>query len=284
MTDLRTTPTTQEQRVILIRILVVFFLSAWIIRWWNHLLFGQVQGTPFVHVQADNTYWIFHLLNIPQFFLSSPVWASLFDVIYLLLLFLIYDQPNKRVYTYSFLILQVIYFVGFHSAMTHHAHQASALPFFAFLICFRKEENFILVFRALRYYACYVFCSAALWKVSRGSAFLPEQMEAILRVQHIDYLTNSTVSIYHDFLYFWMNRTWETTVLWYAAISVQLSFIIGFLTIRLDRFLFVGIVLFLFMDYWLMNLNFWEFSLWAICFLPWYGFKTRMTMIPKSIQ
>ena len=268
-------PSMAEQRVILTRLLCLLFFFIYWIRWLNHLCLSQITGATFTHVQADNSYWLFHLLNIPQFLLSNYYISLSFDCFYSVLILLVYIRPNSFIYSALFFVLQSVYFITFHSAMTHHAHQSSALPFLAFLLCFKENLSFVFVLRFLRYYVCFIFLSAALWKITRGTFASGGQMEAILRVQHVDYLAQNSETNYGHFIGGLIKQGEWVSLLWPSAILLQFSFIVGFFTRRLDKFLLLFLLAFLIMDYYIMGLNFGEFAVWGIVFVTWHGFEPK---------
>ena len=53
---------------------------------------------------------------------------------------------------------------------------------------FRSGERFERIWQAARYYFLFIFCSAALWKISRGTVFINDQMANILKAEHAQYL------------------------------------------------------------------------------------------------
>jgi hypothetical protein len=110
--------------------------------------------------------------------------------------------------------------------------------------------------------------AAALWKLSRGTAFEPQQMSDILQNQHQYLLYAQPQNFYSSIYTYFIAHPNQAFLLWQLAFWLEFSFIIGFFSRRYDAYLFVALIAFVVADYFLMSLYFFEFGLFAFCFVP----------------
>ncbi len=135
----------------------------------------------------------------------------------------------------------------------------------------QKPKNLVLSFVALRYYCIFVLFSAFCWKWSRGSLFFPNQLSEILKRQHIDYLIDFPDAYFSQFIRYLIANPSLSNLFWYSGWVVEAVFVVGFFTRTYDK-LFLGLFLaFFIMDYFIMNLCFVEFCIFALVFYPWKG-------------
>lgn len=248
------------------------YLGIWLIllvRAYQSLLLHQLLSPVFVTVRADNVFWAFHLLGLPQFLVQN-YWAALsMDISLLSLPFLAMLLPNWRILSVLLAIVSSLYFISFNSVSTHHEHTFLGVVFWAWVLCFKQPKSFVFMLWGLRYYVCFALFSAVLWKVWRGTAFDTGQMEAILRIQHLDFMVYNPTHWYSDFINYLLQSPQLSAFLWYGMLFLEFVFVLGFFTRRLDKFLLCCFLLFFFADYWIMNLSFFEFCIFAFVFVKW---------------
>ena len=262
----------QEQ---LIRCLVGFLLFAWIIKFWYGIGLCQLDSPPFIAPKSDNFFWLLHYFNIPQTVLSNFYLGLTVDVGIVTALLGLMWKPQKWGFGVLFLLGFIVYYVSYNSAMTHHAHPMSGYFVVACLLCLGASSKiFTLGFYAVRYYACFVMASAGLWKLGRGAVFHPNQMQHILMTQHTDYrVARGEEYWYSQFIEWWIQHPELTQYLWYGGVLLELSFLIGFFTKRIDWWFILAFFGFLMADYWIMNLYFFEFCIFVPFFLKYHSFE-----------
>lgn len=247
----------------------VFFALAWIFRYWQGLLLFQLSPTPFVSVKADNVFWLYHATQIPYFILNYQPLAFLVDASWLILALMgIFKRRDRWITIIAYLLL-INYLIVFNSTSTHHEHILVGLLFCMPLLFFQDQTNFTLIFAGIRYYAIFILFSAGIWKLYRGSLFVPNQMSEILKHQHIDYLISYPDAFFSDFITYLIANPSIANLLWYGGWFIELIFILGFFTRRHDKLLGVLFLIFFIMDYLLMQLCFIEFCIFVLVFYPW---------------
>ncbi|HVU96449.1 MAG TPA: hypothetical protein VHE34_14570 [Puia sp.] len=140
--------------------------------------------------------------------------------------------------------------------------QADHEPFMLYLflsVAFwtNRPERFYAVLRFCRYYFCYVFASAAIWKLARGSVFYIPQMSHILLMHQADLLTGPCDSFWCGVTRFLIGHPVLSWGLYAGAVALELLFVAGFFTRRWDRLLIAAAVLFVAADMWLMRIPYW---------------------------
>ena len=227
-----------------------------------HQLLSPVLTSP----MADNTYWLAYYLGIPQMILNNHTIGVLFALLLLTTPILGFIYPSKIVFARFFCFL---FFMLFLTSNAFHGHGWVAILISSFLFCTKKDDNFILVFNAIRYYVAFVFLSASLWKIFRGSVFVNDIMVEILKLQHLSTLIENPTGNYSKFILFLIESPYLSQALFYTAILIQFSFIIAFKTKKYDRYLLALFFIFFFGDWVVMGIPFFEFYIFGMFLFPW---------------
>lgn len=261
----------QKEQTQIQQFIYLFLCFVWLFRFYQGLLLSQLHQAPFISVKADNVFWLYHAMQIPQFILAHPFLVFALDFTWLILAFLGIFKIHNRWLNSLLCLLVFNYFITYNSISTHHEHLLVGLLFFVPLLLVRDKSNFVLIFAGIRYYVLFILFSAWLWKLYRGSLFTPNQMSEILKHQHIDYLISYPEAYFSNFIRYLIAHPSLSNLLWYGAWFIELVFILGFFTRRFDKLLGSLFILFFIMDYLLMQLCFVEFCIFALVFYPWKG-------------
>lgn len=237
-------------------------------RLWASSLFTGMKHPVFLFQQNEWAYQLFLQINIHQTITGHFLVALLFDLALFTTpaLFII---TLKRAYAIAFSGLLLIYFFTFNLVTGHHYHGLIAaivitLPFWT-----SKEQHFNLLWQAARYYWLYIFVSAALWKILRGSIFYTEQLSNILQAQQLHLLLQKPDSPHAQMVqYLIANNTTAHAVL-IINVLVQLSFLIGFFTKKFDHLLFALAFIFCLANYFVMSIVSVELLILNLTLLNW---------------
>ena len=242
--------------------LLLFYL----LRYWQGVWLWQLAQPMYIHVAADNFYWLAHLANIPQTVLAWPLLSLGLDLSLVFSLAFLAYRPFIKTLAYFAFGLMLLYMVAYNSANLHHTHGLVPLVFMSALLCVKSPISWPLAMAAFRFYACATMLMAGLWKIGRGTAFDVEQMATILQNQHIELLYTQPDAFFSKAYIYLIERPKLAFMLWQGAIWLELSFIIGFFTRRADAYLLFALLAFIVADYFLMSLYFFEFSIWGLLF------------------
>ena len=245
----------------------VFAVFVLIFHFYSNTLLHQLCSPVFVFPEADNTYWLFHLLNIPKFLVSNYWIALSFDSLFFLFAILSLIYRNNRVFPILFWIFLITYFIFLNTFLCHHVHMLVGLIFI--IIPFvADKKHFAFLWDGVRYYALFIYVSSALWKICRGNLFDEEHFSAILHEQSINLLSVSPSDFRTGLIQYLLQHQTSSYIADLLGIIFQLSFGIGFFTKRFDRILIIiGIAFHLFI-YLLMDILYIELFVLYLTMIP----------------
>lgn len=247
---------------------VLIFLFRFI----SEAMFTQMSQPVFAAEEHELVYRLFFNSGIAQF-ISAHVWASIaFDLSLFALPILLILYFNRWL-AISFTILTLVYFLSFNTIAIHHYHGLVGVLLISIPFWFTDEKKFMLAWEGVRYYLLYIFASAALWKIMRGSAFSTEQMSLILKSQQLDYLLQHTTSFKSQILSYLIANPATAHLLLLANTFLQLSFLVGFFTKRFDRFLLLAAIFFSIANYLLMGIASFELLILCLTLVDWSKIK-----------
>jgi hypothetical protein len=233
---------------------------------------SQLMQPAFRATYADRVYWLLDSLGIFDALLNFMPLSTGIDALLFILPILILIYPSNRIYAWLFLIMFSLYFAAYNVSATHQEHTlVSGALGISLLLCFKDPLRFSSIFNALRYYACFIMASAAFWKIGRASLWHDGQMISILKTQHSGLLIAQDDTLYGNWIQFLIDNPFAANSLWWAAVLLELVFIIGFFTKKADLLLFIAFWLFLLSDYFVMGLQFWELGVLTVLFIRKFG-------------
>lgn len=225
------------------------------------LLLHQFNLPVLIFPSIDNTYWLFHLLQIPRLIAGSNFSLIFFDLLLLCLCISNLIWVNHVWNARLFFSIFFAYFICVNTFSGHHSHMLIGILLSNIVFCFRTATLQISSIRTLRYYLMFAMGSAALWKICRGNFLDPTHFSTIIFNQNIYELYYNKSAIHLSLVKLLVQNQGLSQVLYLAATIVELSFIIGFFTRKFDQILFALFILFFVLDYFIMNLNFIEFGI-----------------------
>jgi hypothetical protein len=255
------------------RILAVSLLLIWICRLYQGLGLTQLMQPIFSDTKADRFYWLLDSIGIINTLINFLPVSLGVDILLFVLPLLIFCYPSNRLYALLYLPTIALYFAAYNVSSTHQEHTLVGTIAVAFLLCFKENLRFSTVFAAVRYYSCFLMVSAFFWKLGRSSLWQEGQLTNILKIQHSDLITDSNNTLYSNWINYLIDTPSLANGLWWAAALIELSFIAGFFSKKIDTLLFLLFWLFLLSDFLVMGLHFWELGILSIFFLKRYSQK-----------
>lgn len=227
----------------------------------------QMAKPPLLDPQTDLSYWLIHLCGIPQLLSSSVIAGLIFTLFLFASALQCFWNGGRKKSAIFFSVLFLLYFISMNSLYGHHGHSYIGILMGSFIFWTEDIKTFSLLFRALRYYTCFILASAAIWKITMGLPFEAGQMKWLLLHQHADALVSGKKNIGLSLVKFLIENPGKGDVILWIALSLQLSFFIGFITQRFDRLLLILFILFFLGDLILMGMSF--YPMWVL--LPVFG-------------
>lgn len=219
--------------------------------YWGKCLHNLV-GQPIPVQGLDNTLWIFHFTGISTLFTAHKYIAYSVDML-VATSFLILIFYQKRVFLWWVFILFIFYHFSYeiYSGHFHKLDVIVVLFLFTFLWANNQRQ---LLWEGIRYYLIMVMLSSAAYKLFNGALLFPSHFANVLMAQHAD------IGMLHSHSY--TTRIAEVLIaypylgfaLFAVLFALQIFFTIGFFTKRMDKVLFVLVLVFIAMDYFLMRI------------------------------
>ena len=230
-------------------------------RFYSNALLHQLHQPVLISPEIDNTYWAFHLLQIPEW--VTRHFATAFDMILVALIIACIFFSRIWVLPLGLAILLWTYYITFNTFAGHHYYQVGFLfmviPFIA-----KGEKSFTILFDAVRYYCCFMYTSSGLYKLFRGSVFHGEQMQSILMNDN----ASAMYSNHPDSILYLIQHPSLAQALFVCAAFIQLAMLLGFFTKKFDLWLLGGLVLFHISNYFLLGIPFLEQGVIFLVLIP----------------
>ena len=207
------------------------------------LLVSQIGLTPILYQEIDPSYWLLMILRIPQIIAGNKIIAILFDVVLLLSAGISFIKPSQVWSVRVFYAFYFLYFMLFNLLVGHHYANVGILVV-GFPFMFKYNSKFALLLACSRYYFLFVFTSAALWKIWRGSLFHTGQLISILQGKNSMSVINSDSSPIAQIVFFTGTHQGLALAIWILLGVLELSFLIGFFSYRYDGVLMINYLLF----------------------------------------
>ncbi len=237
-------------------------------RFFSHALFTGMLNPVYSFQQKETWYHILLASNLPQFITDNYLLSVILDLslfIFPILFFLSW----KQIWAIAFSTVVLIYFFTFNLVTGHHYHGLVGLILITIPFWTKNETRFNLLWEAVRYYWLYIFASAALWKILRGSVFYTEQLSNILKWQQLDLLLQQPDSFQAQVAQYLISNPQVSHGVLVVNVLVQLSFVVGFFTKKFDTMLFVLAIIFCAANYFVMSIVSIELLMLNLTLLNW---------------
>lgn len=238
----------------------------------SHSLVHQWEQPILIYPEADNTYWLLHMLNIPQWIMQSKTWSLVFDLLMIASTFLFFLFPEKILWAIISILTLWLFQVMYGSSNGHHYHHIGylliPLPFI-----FRNPVRFSLSWQIVRYWILFLFFCSGLYKLYYGGFFEPYNMSRILMQGNVadeNFKSRVILSL--------IEHPQAAQLLYQLATLLQLCCLLGFISRKYDRLIFWLLLVFNLSNYFLMNFPFWENSL---VLAPFLGFEQSHKCAPR---
>lgn len=260
----------QPERNRLCRIVFLFIFFTLLYSLATHTLLHQI-GKPVIKFPyVDLTYWLMHLLQLPEAITSHYVVAVIFDLLLFITCILCFLFPQKRGLVIAFIVLYFIYFITFNTYGTHHTNAKIGVLLAPVPFMVRNNKSFNYLWQGLRYFLLFAYSCAFLWKFFRSSWLHKDQGILIVKKNLVAYLYYDPNSFMASVYYWFLQHEALVNALFIAGTVLEGLFIIGFFTRKFDRYLFVFSLL-LPLGFWFTaDALFFELLILSITLLNWH--------------
>lgn len=246
-------------------ILVYFFFT--------NSLVSQLQQPVLIYPGSDNSFWILHTLNIPQFLMQHYLAALGFDILLTCSCIVCIVLPQQRLFTWLTVVGVWLLYVIYGSVAGKHYAQIgyllAPLPFLAM-----SQQKFDISWNLFRYWVCFLYAYAGLSKIYFGGFEFTGNMSNILMQDNAEWFIFYKHGWQYNLINFLVDN--PTVAQWFyrAASIFELIVLIGFFTKRFDKWLLIALISFHIANFLLLHISFVEQSLIFAAFLPWKKWGT----------
>ncbi len=237
-------------------------------RFLSHALFTGMLNPVYSFQQKETWYHILFSSNIPQFITGNYLLSATLDLS-LFIFPVLFLLRWKRAWAVAFSVVLLLYFFTFNLVTGHHYHGLVGAILITIPFWTKNETRFNLLWEAVRYYWLYIFASAALWKILRGSVFYTEQLSNILKSQQLDLLLQQPDSFQAQVAQYLIANPQVSHGVLVVNVLVQLCFAVGFFTRKFDTALFILSLVFCAANYFVMSIVSAELLILNLTLLNW---------------
>lgn len=239
-------------------------------QWYANLMISQLEAPVLLRLDLDFTYWIVHATGIGELFQSSEASAFTFDIMLTTLCLVSVIFPKRIIFPILTGIFYLMYCVLLNSYQCWHYHNLITLILLIIPFCFRSLKTFSLLFAGLRYAVAYIYASAAIWKLFRGSVFNEGQMQWLIEHNYVDRLAveGYELSFLENMMFQVSNHPTLSSIALILGVAMEASFLVAFFTRKFDRYLIVVGVVFHLITAVLVDVSFLQLWILFIVFLP----------------
>lgn len=239
-------------------------------QWSADLMISQLESPVLLRVDLDLTYWLVHLTGIGEFFRASYFAAFSFDFFLMVLCLVAVLFPKRTIVPILTGLLFLIYCVLLNSYQCWHYHNLITLILLIVPFCFRSLKTFSILFAGLRYAVAYIYASAAIWKLIRGSVFNEGQMKWLIQHNYVDRLAveGYELNFLENMMFQLSNYSTLSSIALIIGVAMEASFLIAFFTRKFDRHLIIIGVVFHLITAVLVDVSFLQLWVLFLVFLP----------------
>jgi hypothetical protein len=242
----------------------ILFYVLMVYKWFNGMFLYQL--SPFLfNTRADVVTWLWMQMGIHIQAIQNPLLYIWMDVLFYSMPFIwfLLSKKNTVLERTAAAIMLIVNFnyVQLYTLLPTNSIEGH-LPWLILpvVLLFTGKNTFEWGLRFVRYALLFFFFSAGIWKLLLGGAFYTEQMSHILLVQHKEILVATPQHWYASFIQWLINHALFSFGIYWAAILLELSFVIGFFTRQYDRWLLGAVLLFLVCNHFLMRIPYYELT------------------------
>ncbi len=239
-------------------------------QWSADLMISQLESPVLLRVDLDLTYWLVHLSGIGELFRTSYTSAISFDLLLTVLCLVAVIFPRRTIFPILTGLFFLVYCVLLNSYQCWHYHNLITLILLIVPFCFRSLKTFSLLFAGLRYAVAYIYASAAIWKLFRGSVFNEGQMKWLIEHNFVDRLAveGYQLNFLENMMFQLSNYSILCAIALIIGVAMEASFLVAFFTRKFDRHLIIVGVVFHLITAVLVDVSFLQLWILFVVFLP----------------
>lgn len=235
---------TAKFRVLISRAVIGCMLTFLLLRWFSGLLPHQLLSPRLTGRNFDFTQWFLKLTGIAQATVTGGWTSKVFILILSLTGILAFLFPLQRRFVWPFTMLFFVLAVVTNIYLTHNAHYLAGAVWLSFCLWPKRDENFEILWEGARYYTCFVYAAAALWKVWGGAALQWDNGFLVAKANLSGYLFLNPETSMAQVYYWFFDHPWLLNLGQKVILLAEGILIVGFFTKKYDGWL-IGLLFFI---------------------------------------
>jgi hypothetical protein len=240
------------------------------------MMLHQLQQPILVNPGLDKSYQLLLMTGLPQLLVSNFNAALTFDCTLFILPLACIFFPKRVWLSVLFSMLLFLFVITEYSYLCFHKHNLVGLFIASLLPCFSREKSFTFAIESFRFYILFVYASSAFWKIFRGHSFNQGHLHSIIAADAAAFLYHQPHSKLASVIRWLLKHQSVTDLMMKSTIVFQASYVIGFLTKRVDLFFLFGAILFHLISAFLLRAYFGDFTVLLVVLVPWHWLFAKL--------
>ncbi len=215
----------------------------------------------------DLFYWFWILTGMAEL-MTATVYGYIHMAALWILLIIAWFRPFQGIWFGLIALFFLTFMVNYNLYSGHHTHCAWGIFLATLALAATRPVAFGISWSALRLYACYLYGSAFLWKLFRGSLWHSEQARTVLEVNLAHYMHLHPDTLLTQVYEFLLVYSIVLFLLYCLAMAIECVFLAGFFTRRWDGILFFVPILLHSGTYFMADVMFFEMLVLNLAFIP----------------
>jgi hypothetical protein len=260
---------TTSERKWLCRLTFTFILLSLFYSFISHTLVHQMVNPVLRYPYVNPSFWLLILSGIPGFISGHPAVSLLFDISLAGSCILVLVKPDRRFLVLLFFILYSVYFSIYNIYGAEFTNYKVGILLAPIPFMVKAGTSFNFLWEGLRYLTLFAYGDAFLWKLFRGTWHFRSQGVLVIKKNLSGYLYfNPDTNLAH--LYYWLLRHDAITdLLFKTGFFLEGLFLLGFITRRFDKLLFLVSLVLQIGFYLFADLVYWELLILSLTLLDW---------------
>lgn len=259
---------TTDERHFRARVIFAWLFLVLVYFFWNNSLLSQFGQPTLKFPESDLSFWAYHASGLHAWLMTNS-WAALgFDLLLTTSCLIVVIVPQQRLFTWITVVgVWILYLAYCSVAGKHYAQIGYLIMPVAFLAV--KPERFALTWDLIRYWICFLYVSAGVYKIYYGGFAASDNLSPILMQMNADWFYFHPNGSQAAGIRYLIDHPRVAQAFYRLTVLVDLLPVLGFFTRKFDRWILIGLVGFHVANLLLNHISFVEQSLIFAPFLPW---------------
>jgi hypothetical protein len=230
---------TNHQRIFLTRLVIGYILFFLFLRFFQEATPSGLMKPPLFLVQMDITYWAYRLSPLAAVIIKSKTGSILYDCLLFGTGLASFAFPLKTRLIIPFSLFLFVFILTTNGFGMHHAHWLTGTMIVLFPFWVKDNNKFYLLWQGIRYYTCFLYGMAFIWKTILGDSFFNwQQGLGSFKLNLVTYLYHNPGTLFSSFCRWCIRDGWFLNTGNALIMLLEASMILGFFTKKWDRILF----------------------------------------------